>query len=396
MFGNDEGICNMISITPVISKQELREFIMLPYRLYKDDPNWVPPLISEQWKFFSPKKNPYYKHSEVMLFLAVENSRTIGRISAHTNTQHNLEHKDQLGFFGFFECERNPVAARLLFDAAYEWNRYRDRSGMRGPLNFSVNHDCGLLIDGFQYPPSVMMTYNPPYYQELYETCGLSKAMDLYAYYSYRTEIPPRVVKAAELIQKRYNPQIRSLDKTSKKTLRSDLETVFEIYTKAWQYNWGFVPLTKDEFRQLVDELLPIADPDLVLIATVDGKPAGFSLALPNYNEVLKVMNGRINPITLLKAYKAKKKITSARVITMGVIKEFQQHGIDTLFYYHSFKNGIPKGLVHGEFSWVLENNEMMIRVAEMLQAERYKTYRLYEKPITDSRSGMTSVKQDI
>ncbi|MDD2331254.1 MAG: hypothetical protein PHI68_01235 [Candidatus Cloacimonetes bacterium] len=157
---------------------------------------------------------------------------------------------------------------------------------------------------------------------------------------------------------------------------------MFQIYTDAWQYNWGFVPMTKEEFDHLVDELLPIADPDLVLIATVDGKPAGFSLAMPNYNEVLKVMKGRVNPLSLVKAMLAKKKISSARVITMGVIKEYQLHGIDTLFYYHSFKNGIPKGLHHGEFSWVLENNEMMIRVAEMLEAKRYKTYRLYEKAI--------------
>lgn len=372
----------MVTIKPVVTKQDLRDFIMLPFRLYKDDPYWVAPLISEQKKFFNPRKNPYYKHSEVMLFLALDAGRVIGRISAQTNTQHNKEHNDKLGFFGFFECERNPMAAKALFEAAYEWNRYREREGMRGPLNFSVNQECGMLVEGFDSSPMVMMTYNPPYYQELYESCGLEKAMDLYAYYSYRTQMPPRVERAAKLLERRAKCEIRSLNKSSKKALRSDLETVFRIYTDAWQYNWGFVPMTKEEFDHLVDELLPIADPDLVLIATVDGKPAGFSLAMPNYNEVLKVMKGRVNPLSLVKAMLAKKKISSARVITMGVIKEYQLHGIDTLFYYHSFKNGIPKGLHHGEFSWVLENNEMMIRVAEMLEAKRYKTYRLYEKAI--------------
>ncbi len=374
----------MIQVKPVVSKKDLNEFIMLPYRLYKDDPTWVPPLISDQKKFFNPKKNPYYLHSEVMLFLAEQDGRTVGRISAQTNTQHNKEHNDNIGFFGCFECEKNHIAASALFDAAYEWNRYRGKTSMRGPMNFSVNHDCGLLVDGFQYPPYVMMVYNHAYYQELYEAWGLKKTMDMYAYYCYKDKMPERLDRVAALIEKRTRCKIRSLAR-DKKEMKKDIETVFQIYTKAWEYNWGNVPMTEAEFDHIVSELLPIADPDMVFIAEIDGKPAGFSLGLPNYNEVLKVMKGRVNPITLVKAMIAKRKISSARVVTMGVIKEFQNRGIDSLFYYYSYKNGLPKGLVHGEFSWVLENNTMMIRVAEMLDAEIHKTYRIYDKEISEN-----------
>lgn len=373
---------DMVTIRPVLTAKDLREFIMLPFRLYKDDPNWVAPLIGEQKKFFNPQKNPYYKHSEVLLYIAIRSGRTVGRISAQTNVEHNKEHHDNIGFFGFFECEDDQEVANALFDAALEWNRYRGKTAMRGPMNFSVNQECGLLIDGFDTPPMVMMRHDLPYYQKLYENHGLVKVMDLYAFLAERTEMPPRVARAAELIAKRTDVSIRSLSK-NKKQLRKDIETVFQIYTKAWEYNWGNVPMTEAEFEAIVDELLPIADPDMVFIAEIDGKPAGFSLGMPNYNEVLKMMHGRVNPITLIKAYFAKKKITSARVITMGVIKEFQGRGIDTLFYYHQYKNGLPKHLYRGEFSWVLENNTMMIRVAEMLGAKIYKTYRLYDQEIS-------------
>ncbi len=371
----------MIKIIPVTNKKQLKSFIMLPFRLYKDDPNWVPPLISDQYKLFDPRKNPYYAHSSVQLFLAEEDSKTVGRISAHSNTQHQKEHDEDIGFFGFFEAEDREDLASALFDAAADWNRKQGFPAMRGPMNFSVNQELGLLIDGFDCPPMVMMRHDPPYYQKLFEACGMKKCMDLYAYLSERTQMPERIDRLAKLIEKRSGVTVRSLAK-DKKQLRKDIETVFMIYNKAWEYNWGNVPMTKAEFDHLVDEMLPLADPELIFIAEKNGQPAGFSLALPNYNEVLMAMQGRINPITMIKALIARKKIRSARVITMGVIKEFQGQGIDSLFYYYSYKNGLPKGYLRGEFSWVLENNTMMIRVAKMLDAIPYKTYRLYDKEI--------------
>ena len=373
----------MINVIPVDTKKQLKDFILLPFKIYKNESNWVPPLIGDRKKFFNPKKNPYYQHSEVKLFLALKDEEPVGRISAHSNTQHNKEHNENIGFFGFFECIDNQEVANALFDAAFQWNCYRNFTSMRGPMNFSVNDECGLLIQGFETPPMIMMPYNFPYYRSLYENYGLIKTMDLYAFISEYHSIPERVAKMAEIIAHRTKANVRSLS-YDKKQRKKDIETVFEIYTRAWQYNWGNVPMTKAEFDHLVAELLPIADPDMVFIAEVDGQLAGFSLTLPDYNEVLKVMQGKVNPLTVIKALKARKHITSVRVITMGIIKEFQGKGIDTLLYYYTFKNGLPKGYYRSEFSWILENNIPMINTAEKLGAEIYKTYRLYDKAITN------------
>lgn len=371
----------MVETKAVSTSKDLKEFIMLPFRLYKNDPNWIPPLIGDQKKFLNPAKNPFFLHSEARLFLAFKDGKVVGRISAHTNTQHNKEHKDNIGFFGFFECINDQEVANALFAEVFKWNKAKGKDGIRGPLNFTINDECGLLVKGFDTPPMIMMTHALPYYQTLVEGAGYAKAMDMYAYFSEKREIPERVERLHEALLKRSKATIHTLSK-DKVQRRKDLETVFRIYTEAWQYNWGNVPLTDAEFHHLVDELLPLADPDMIFIAEVDGKPVGFSLAMPNFNEVLKVMKGHVNPITLIKAQIAKKKISSARVITMGVIKEYQNRGIDTIFHYYSYRNGIPKGIFYGEFSWVLECNTMMMRVAEMLGADPYKTYRLYEKTI--------------
>ncbi len=371
----------MIEIRTVLGKKDLKAFIMLPFSLYKNDPNWVAPLIKEQWEFFNPKENPYYDHSEVELFIAWENGKAIGRITAHTNTQHNIEHKDKVGFFGFFECTDNQEAANALLNKTLEWNKTKGMDTVRGPMNFSTNEECGLLVDGFNTPPFIMMTHHLPYYQKLLENAGFTKARDLYAYLSERSVMPEKIERAAKLLLKRNKFTIRSLSR-EKEQLREDIQTAFKVYRKAWEYNWGFVPITEGEFNHLAKNLLPIIDPDMVFIAEVDGVPVGFSLALPNYNEVLMVMHGRSNPYTLLKAYFKSKHIGSARVITMGVIKEYQNRGIDIVFHYYSYKNGLPKGFFRGEFSWVLDNNVMMMREAEMLDAHIYKTYRLYDKAI--------------
>ncbi len=371
----------MIEIRPVVSSKELMTFIKLPFKLYKDDRFWVAPLISEQKKFFNPDKNPYFRHSEVQLFVAYNGNRPIGRITAHTNTQHNKEHNDKTGFFGFFECEDNQEATNALVKTAAEWNKAKGMDILRGPMNFSVNDECGLLVKGFDSSPYILMTHHLPYYQNLLEKAGLQKAMDMYAYYGEFPELPEKIARAAALVKKRQKFSIRSLSR-DKKQLREDIRTVFAVYTKAWEHNWGAVPLTDAEFEQMAAHLLPLADPDLIFIAEVDGKPAGFSLTMPNYNEVLKVMKGHINPFSLCKALLAKRKISTARVMTLGVVKEFQNRGIDVLCYYYMFNNCHKKGIWKGEFSWVLENNTMMNRIAGMLGATPYKTYRIYDLQI--------------
>jgi hypothetical protein len=371
----------MIEIRPVKTKKDLKQFIMLPFRLYKNVPNWVPPLIKDQFEFFNPKKNGYYDHSEVELFLAWERGRVVGRISAQTNTQHNIEHKDKVGFFGFFECEESQQAADALLKAAMDWNRSKGMDTLRGPMNFSVNEECGMLVDGFDTPPYVMMTHHLPYYNKLLEGAGFHKAKDLLAYIYDVTALPEKIDKAAQYVMKRNHYVIKPLSRNKKK-MAEDIRTIFHVYRKAWQYNWGAVPMTEGELNHLVKTLLPLVQPDLVLIAEAEGVPAGFMLSLPNYNEVLKVMNGRINPITIIKAWLKSRRIHSARVITLGVIKEYQTKGIDLALLYHSFKSGIPLGIRKAELSWVLEDNEMMIREAELFNAKVYKTYRIYDKGI--------------
>lgn len=371
-----------MKIIPITTQKDIMRFIKFPHKLYKGDKNWVPKLIMDEKNFFNPKKNPYYAHSEVMLFLAVKNDEVVGRISAHTNTQHNRVHHDKVGFFGFFESINDQNVASKLFDTAGNWLRTKGCDVMRGPMNFSTNDECGLLIKGFDTPPMVMMIHNKEYYQSLIENAGLDKVMDLFAYISDVQPPPDRIKRLSDKLEKRGHFTIRSLNKSNKKALKKDIETIFEIYTKAWENNWGAVPMTNLEFDHIVKELMPIVAPELVFIAEVDGEPAGFSMSLPDYNFVLKKLNGHLFPFGIFKLLYYKNKIPNLRVITMGVIKKFQNRGIDTVFYSKSFEIANKMGYKQGEFSWILENNVMMNRIAKSLDGECYKTYRIFEDKI--------------
>jgi len=371
----------MIQIKKVKSPKDVKAFIMLPFRLYKDDPNWIPNLIGDDKKHLSQKHNPFFQYAEAELFLALKDGKVVGRISAHTNPRHNAKHNDKAGFFGFFECIDDVEVARALLDEAISWNKAKGRDNILGPFNFTINDQCGLLVDGFDTPPMLLNTHTKPYYPKLLEEAGFTKAMDMYAYLSEKTEMPERIERMAAAIERRTGVKIKTLS-ADKKQRAEDIKRIFKVYEKAWEDNWGNVPLSQAELEHLTAQLLPLADPELVLLAEIDDEPVGFCLAMPNFNEVLQVMRGRINPITIVKALIAKNKISTARVITMGVIDGYRQKGIDTVFYYRSYKHGLAKGYFRGEFSWVLETNTMMNRVAEMLDAERYKTYRIYEKQI--------------
>lgn len=372
---------NDIVIRKVKKKKDIKTFIRLPFSLYDSSSNWVPPLISDMLKSFHPAKNPYYDHSEVQLFIALKEGAVVGRISAHTNKQHNLFHEDRVGFFGFFECINDEMVAAKLIETATEWLKKRYCNIIRGPMNFSVNEECGLLVAGYDTPPFIMMPHNHPYYENLLLSSGLIKCKDLYAYHIKDDKIPERLERIAAIIRKREKIKVESLAK-NRKGLRKDLETIFTLYRKAWERNWGFVPMTAKEFDHLVDTMLPIVDPDLVLIGYYDDKPVGFSVALPDYNIILKKMDGRVLPFGVFKALYYKNKIKRLRVLVMGIIKEYQKRGIDGLFYYHTFKNGLSKGYNEAEFSWILEDNIEMNNVAAKLGASIHKTYRIFEKEI--------------
>lgn len=375
----------MTKIKPVQTKKDLKQFIMLPFKLYKNDPHWVAPLIMDQKNFFNPKKNPYYEHSEVQLFVAEKAGEIVGRISAQTNTQHNKFHEDKIGFFGFFECINEQEVADKLISAASEWIKQKGMDTLRGPMNFSTNDECGLLVNGFESSPFVLMTHNPPYYLKLLNNAGLEKSMDLLAYLIPKRPTPERLQRVVDKLQKRGRFTVRELSSKNKKELRKDLEIVFTVYTKAWERNWGFVPMTEKEFFHLIDSMIDVVRPEFFYLAFVEDEPAGFYVALPDYNQLLKKVKGRLFPSGIFHLLFGRNKITAMRVITMGVIKEFQGRGIDTVFYTKNFQmaNSHKKlNIENAEMSWILETNTMMNRIASNLGGWVHKTYRILDKKI--------------
>jgi GNAT superfamily N-acetyltransferase len=369
-----------IEIITVKSKKEQKEFIKLPWKIYKNDPNWVPQLIIELKEMMDRKKYAFFEHSEVEFFIAEKNGKTVGRIAAIKNNRHILVHKENIGFFGFFECINDQEVANQLFDAAANWCREKGLEALRGPANYSQNDTCGLLIDAFDQSPVILMTYNPPYYQQLVENYGFSKAMDLYAYYLHTdTKFPERVIKLSEEIKARLNVTIRPINV---KDFWNEVERVKLVYNQAWAPNWGFVPLTDKEIKHTAESLKMAIDPDIVYMAEDNGKPVGFSLAVPDMNQALKHANGRLFPFGLLKILWHKRKIDGVRAIIMGVIPEYQRRGIDTVFYWETYQHAVAKGYKWGEFSWILDSNTMMNRASKLVGAHIYKTYRMYQKPI--------------
>ena len=368
---------DQVTIQPVQSKKDLKKFILFPWKIYKDDPNWVPPLISDMKKMFDPKKNPFFEHAEVENFLAYKNGEPVGRISAIINHIHNEFQGEKTGFFGFFESVHDPEVAKALIDGAANWVKERGMDRLRGPMNFSTNDTCGLLIDDFKSPPVVEMTYNPPYYVELMEKAGLKKAKDLYAYFMDDSiPISPKIERISNIIKKRHNVTIRSINL---KKLREELKLVKVVYNDAWSKNWGFVPLTDAEIDHIAKQLKPIVDPDLAIFAFVNGEVAGFSVSLPDFNQALIKINGRLLPFGLFKLLYYSKKIDMIRVFIMGVREKYRHLGLDAVFYYETYMRGTGKGYHKGEFSWILEDNYKMRNTLENMGARIYKTYRIYD-----------------
>jgi GNAT superfamily N-acetyltransferase len=372
-----------VTIEPVQSRSDLKEFIKLPWPVYRYDPNWVPPLIVERMEFLDKKKNPFFKHADVVLYLARRNGQTAGRIAGIVNHNHIGYHREKAGFFGLFECLKDDEVAKALLDTVRDWLKSKGMGIMRGPANFSSNEDWGLLLQGFDSPPAIMMTYNPPYYLEFMEKYGMVKAKDLYAYFIDESlPTPRRVVRMAENIKEKTGIKVRKLNM---KDFRGEVQRIKQIYNSAWSKNWGFIPMTEEEFDHLAKNLKQIVDPHLVFIAEVDGKPAGFSLALPDFNQVLARLNGRLFPLGIFKLLwhtKIRNKIDGVRIITMGVVPEYQKRGIDTVFYAETYNVGVKRGYKWAEMSWVLEDNVLMNRVLELLGAKLYKKYRIYETKI--------------
>jgi GNAT superfamily N-acetyltransferase len=370
-----------MTVERVSDKPGLDRFIRLPWKVYRGNSHWVPPLLSEM-KFILGEENPFFHHAEAAYFLAYKNGEVAGRIAAIVDRNHINIHNEQAGFFGFFECIPDVAIARDLLDAAAAWLKEREIAIMRGPLNPSTNDECGFLLEGFDSPPMIMMTYTPPYYLDYMEQCGLVKAKDLFAYLSVIKDVSaaPRLEKLASAIKARVPGLV--VRPAVMKNFRKELEAVKDIYNSAWGHNWGFVPMTDEEIESMAKRLKPLIVPELLIMAEVNGDPAGFFMAVPDYNQVLKRVNGKLGPLELLKFLWYSRKISDIRVLTMGVKEEFRKKGIEGLLYLESFKAAMRKGYEHAEMSWVLEDNAAMRKGCELMGGKLYKKYRIYEKSI--------------
>jgi len=371
---------NPIDIQPVATKKDVETFIRFPWAIYKDYPQWVPPLLMDRRKLMDREKNPFYKHSKAEFFLARRNGEVVGRIGAIINHNHNKEHKENIGFFGFFECINDQFVASELFKTAIRWLKEHKVDAIRGPANPSVNDEYGLLVEGFDKPPVILMPYNPPYYQDLIEGAGLRKVKDLYSYFvTEKTVMTERLERVSEMVRQREGLTFRTLNMDD---FDAEIDRIKSLYNRAWQYNWGAVPMTDEEFDYLAKDLKPVVIPELVIIAEYKGEPIGFALSLPDLNIALKHnKKGRLLP-GFFRLICHKKKINWARILVLGVVRERQKTGAAGVLFYETAKRGIDLGYIHGEAGWVLEDNTQMIRSAELLNGQCYKRYRLYQMNI--------------
>jgi len=368
---------SQLRVTPVRDRKDHREFLNFPYRLYREDPLWVAPLRIAQRELFDTVKHPFWAHAELECFLARNASGTVGRVAAILDRNYNQFHNEAAGFFGFLEATNDLGVVQGLLESAASWLRERGAQVIRGPMNPSTNYECGLLVDGFDCSPWVMMPYNPPYYGALIERAGWRRAKDLYAYY-LNTEIVTlsKVERVAERALQASDLRLRPM---RMRDFENEAALAWEIYDSAWSRNWGFAPMTRAEFLHLAREMKLVADPELLLFGELAGKPVGFVLALPDINRALKPARGRLLPLGLLKIMYHRRTIRSMRVITLGVLEQHRSAGVAAALYAGIIRRGIEQGYREAEMSWVLEDNVLMNRSLEALSARRYKTYRIYE-----------------
>lgn len=366
-------------------RRDLKRFIDLPYRLHARDPVWVPPLRRDVELLLSRTRNPFFEHAEAEYFLAELNGEVVGRIAAISNRLHNETHADRVGFFGFFESIDDQGVADALLTAAADWCRQHGHDVLRGPASFSVNDECGLLVDGFDSPPTLMMPHNPRYYIPLLERAGFAKAKDLWVYQGGTEEhyvpVPERLARGTELIRQRQGITLRSLNM---KDFQGEVERIKELYNEAWEKNWGFVPMTEHEIDHLAEQFKPVVIPDMVPMAEKDGKLIGFGIALPDLNVVFRRhRSGRIFPMILDLLWSLKmKRIRRARILLLGVHPEYRGKGIDAMLYHWIWTKSGERRIYWGEAGWILEDNPAMNAGLEKMTFRVYKTYRLYDRSI--------------
>lgn len=377
-----------IAVSEVATGRERDAFIKFPWRIYRDDPAWVPPLIMERKEFLDRQKHPFYAHGDAALFLARRNGEIVGRIMASDDPNYNAEHQSNTGCFGLFECVDDRAVASALFDAGAAWLRRKGRDQIMGPIDYSTNYVYALLIEGFQHPPSVLTAHNPPYYQGLIESCGFAKAKDFFAWWF--GEAGPadiRLRRVARYLQKRHSVKIR---KGVLKNIREEGRRLRQIYNQAWEKNWGFVPFTEAEFEFLTKEMKPLLVPEWTLFAEIGDEPVGFVLCLPDINVALKHVNGRLTtfglPIGLIKLLYHKSRIKTVRLIALGVVEKYRRYGIAEMLVQRVIDEVmIKREMTGGDLSLTLEDNYMINHFVESIGAKQYKRYRIYSKSLIGS-----------
>jgi hypothetical protein len=378
----------MIKVQAVSTQADWNAFIDLPWKIYEGDKAWVPPLKMAVRDLLDVAKNPFFKHASMHPVLAYRDGELAGRIVGVIDDNHNRFHSEKVVFFGFLEMVDDAKVCKTLLDEVARWGKSKGMTLLRGPMNPSTNHECGLLVEGFDNPPAVMMTYNPPYYGKLLEKQGLAKSKDLLAYEidGRKAKFAERLLAHAERLRARGQVTFRKIDV---RKFDEELAVVQDIYNNAWEKNWGFVPMEPEEFRHMAKDMKMILDPELVLIAEVGGKPAGFALTLPDVNQAIaKVRDGKLFPTGIfkllwnLKGPGKRKTINRCRIVTLGIKKEFEAKGIGPLLYTEYFKRGPALGYPVGEASWILEDNIPMNKALVAMGSERTKVYRIYDKAL--------------
>ena len=373
----------MIEIQKVDNKKDLKRFIDFPHNLYAQDDNYVPELFIAQKDLLNKKNHPFFKHSDADFFIALQDRKVVGRIAAIQNNNFNAYTDRKVGHFGFFESIENFEVTKALLDTAVEWTKERGLTDILGPTNYSTNETCGTLVEGFEMSPTLMMTYNPPYYDEFIKKYGFIKDMDLLSYWIKTEDLPEKLTRLSSKILERLNNKGITIRKPNMKDFSSEIKRVFKVYNKAWEKNWGFVPFTEEEFQHTANDMKLALDPDFLLIAEHDGEPIGFSLSLPDMNQAFKkVKRGRLLPFGIFKLLYQKRKINRMRVLTLGIVEKYRKLGIDAYFYMKAFEECERKGYTGGEASWILENNEMMNKALLNINGEVYKKHRMYTKTI--------------
>ncbi|MFG0290596.1 MAG: N-acetyltransferase [Rhodopirellula sp. JB044] len=373
-----------VTCLAVETRRDQKAFLELERRLYRDDPNWVPPLWDERKKLVGFKPHPFYEDAEAQCFLAKRGDGVVGRVVAIVNHAHNRTHKDTIGFFGFFECEDDQEAATALLSAACDWLRDRNMTVARGPVHPSLNYEVGLLVDGFDSPPTFLITYNKPYYEKLIQSFGFEKSQDIFSYEAsidILSELDPKMMYIMEESMKRFKATTRPIRRSH---FKEDVRIFLNIYNQSLKQTWGYVPMSEAEVDEQSNGLKHLLVPELTSIAEIDGKPVGAGFGLLDYNPIIRRIGGKLLPFGWLHLLLGRKKIKRLRLVSANVLPEYQKWGLGLVTLYPIVPASIDYGITVGEFSWVLESNQLSRGTITRGGATCTKTHRIYDRPIVD------------